>query len=240
MESTTEPVPGRRPDGKWNLAGAAELQRSMAECVERKDRTGPIRRIAGADVSYDRHDPRLYAAVVVLDARTLETIETRGVVWSTTFPYIPGFLSFRESPAVLEAFRHLRFRPDLLMVDGHGIAHPRRFGLACHLGMELDLPAIGVAKSVLTGEPGVPGECRGSTAPLTERGKTVGRVVRTRDGVSPVFVSIGHRISLRTAVKWVLATGGGYRIPEPTRRAHLAVNALRASGGDGHPAPRTR
>jgi deoxyribonuclease V len=213
-----------------SLAEAADLQRRLAGRVERRNRTGRILRIAGADVSYGRRDPTMFAAVVVLDARTLKTVETAGAVTRTSFPYIPGFLSFREAPAVLEAFARLRTEPDLLMVDGHGLAHPRRFGLACHLGLDLDLPSIGVAKSVLVGIPGEPGRRRGSTSPLRHGGRIIGRVVRTRDGISPVYVSIGHRISLQTAVKWVLAAGGGYRIPEPTRRAHLAVNALRTAG----------
>lgn len=218
------------PPGVGSLREAAEIQRRMAARVERRNRTGRVRRIAGADISYSRNDPRLFAAVVVLDPRSLQVLEIASAVREATFPYVPGFLSFREAPAVLEAFSSLSVRPDLLLVDGHGLAHPRRFGLACHLGVELDLPAVGVAKSVLVGRAEEPGRERGSTSALTDRGRIVGRAVRTRDGVAPVFVSVGHRLSLRTAVEWVLASGRGFRLPEPTRQAHLAVNRLRAEG----------
>jgi deoxyribonuclease V len=170
----------------------------------------------------------MYAGVVVLDAGTLETIETATAVISADFPYIPGFLSFREAPAVIAAIERLSVPPDLLMVDGHGLAHPRRCGLASHLGVLLDIPTVGVAKNILIGRSDTPGESRGDATPLVHKGEVVGSTLRTRDGVSPVHISIGHRLSLKTAVKWVLSAGGGYRLPEPTRRAHLAVNALRA------------
>jgi deoxyribonuclease V len=183
--------------------------------------------VAGADVSYERRGDTLFAAVVVLDAETLEPVETATAVEEARFPYLPGYLSFREAPAIERAFARLARRPDLLMVDGHGQAHPRGFGIACHLGVALDLPSIGVAKSVLVGRPGTPSAKRGSIAPLTHGSTRLGSVVRTRDGVSPVYVSVGHRISLKTAARWALRCGAGYRIPEPTRRAHLAVNALR-------------
>ncbi|MDX1387641.1 MAG: deoxyribonuclease V [Acidobacteriota bacterium] len=222
------PVPRRDPSGGWDLGEAKTLQRRLRDRVERRDRLDRVGRIAGADVSYDRGGATLYAAVVVLDAGSLETIETATAIGRARFPYIPGYLSFRESPAVVAAFARLRRRPDLLMVDGHGLAHPRSFGIASHLGVLLDVPTIGVAKSVLVGEAGEPGVERGATAPLVFRGKRAAVVVRTRTGVSPVYVSIGHRVSLRTAVRWVLGAGTGYRIPEPTRRAHLEVNRLRA------------
>jgi deoxyribonuclease V len=223
----TDPRFGERP-GPGSLRKAADLQRRLADRIERRDRTGRVRRIAGADVSYSRHDPRLFAAVVVVNARTLEVLETSSVVAEARFPYVPGFLSFREAPPVMEAFRGLSDWPDLLLVDGHGVAHPRGFGLACHLGILLDVPSVGVAKSVLVGDADPPGPRRGSTARLVHRERTVGRVVRTRDRVRPVYVSVGHRLSLRTAVEWVLASGRGFRVPEPTRQAHLAVNRLRA------------
>jgi deoxyribonuclease V len=156
-------------------------------------------------------------------------------VSKTEFPYIPGFLSFRETPAILEAFSRLTRKPDLLMVDGHGLAHPRSFGIASHLGVLLDVPAIGVAKSVLVGVVEEPETERGSVAPLTLRGRRIATVLRTRTGIAPVYVSIGHRVGLRSAVRWALRTGTGYRIPEPTRRAHLAVNALRAERSGGRP-----
>jgi deoxyribonuclease V len=157
-------------------------------------------------------------------------LEVAGAKTALAMPYIPGLLSFREIPLLLEAWRQLTLKPDLLMVDGQGIAHPRRLGIAAHLGVYLDMPAIGCAKSILVGhhEP-LPPE-RGSRAPLVHRGETVGYAVRTKDKVNPVFVSCGHRVSQETAVRWVLECARGYRLPEPTRQAHLASNQLRREG----------
>lgn len=189
----------------------------------------PVRLVAGADISYNKHDPTLFAAVVVLDARTLEVVETRSVTREATFPYVPGYLSFRELPPVLEAFAALSRRPDLVICDGQGMAHPRRFGLACHLGVLLDLPAVGCGKTRLIGSHREPGERRGSSCQLLDGGEVIGRVVRTRTGVKPVYVSVGHRIGLDSACRWVLRTAARYRIPEPVRAAHVTVNKLRAS-----------
>ncbi len=183
--------------------------------------------MAGADVSYDRGSPTLFAAVVVLDAATLEPIEAAGVRARALFPYVPGYLSFRELPPLLEAFARLRTRPDLLIADGHGFAHPRRFGIACHLGVELGLPTLGCAKSRLVGTHREPGARRGSRVQLRDGDEVIGRVVRTREGVKPVFVSVGHRISLETACRWVLRLAPRYRLPEPVRAAHDEVNRLR-------------
>jgi deoxyribonuclease V len=227
MRSPSRLIPPRRPDGHWDTVGAKALQEEMRALVVTEDRIGRVRHLAGADVSYGRNESVLYAAVVLLDATTLETVETATFIGEAGFPYIPGLLSFRESPPVLEAFARLRRQPDLVLVDGHGRAHPRRFGLACHLGVLLGLPAIGVAKSLLVGEAGTVGMRRGQTAPLVHRGERIGTVLRTRDRVTPVYVSIGHLVSLRGAVRWALASTAGYRLPEPTRRAHIAVNELR-------------
>ncbi len=216
--------------GGWDLATARALQERLSGEVVECDRLGPVRRVAGADVAYDRRGDSLFAAVVVLDAATLEVVETSSVEGKTRFPYVPGFLSFRETPPVLEALARLRTPPDLLLVDGHGRAHPRRFGIACHLGVLLDLPTVGVAKSILVGDPGEPGLERGRAAPLRDRGERVGTVLRTRSRVAPVYVSVGHRVSLRTAARLVLACGKGYRRPEPTRLAHLLVTSLRRRG----------
>jgi deoxyribonuclease V len=221
----------RDGSGRWDLGGAADVQRLLRARVEPRDRLGPVRIAAGADVSYDRSDPTMYAAVVLVDRATLEPIETSWVVRRAEFPYLPGYLSFREAPAVVEAFRRLERRPDVLLVDGHGVAHPRGFGLACHLGVLLDVPTIGVAKSILVGAAPTPGSRRGSSAPLVYRGRQVGSAVRTRPGVRPVYVSVGHRVSLRTAIRLAVSLTGRYRIAEPIRRAHLAVNALRAGRG---------
>ncbi|GIW73076.1 MAG: endonuclease V [Planctomycetota bacterium] len=217
----------------WELtpAQAAELQRELARKVERRDRLGRLRRVAGVDVAYGgrgRH-ARARAAVVVLSFPELELLEQAVAELPGAFPYVPGLLSFRESPAALAVLRQLSRPPDLLMCDAHGYAHPRRFGLACHLGLLTGLPSVGVAKSRLCGEHGEPGLERGSWTPLREGGETIGAVVRTRTGVRPVYVSIGHRVSLRTAIRLVLACAPRYRLPETTRRAdRLAALAPRA------------
>lgn len=225
------PVPVRDAGGRWDLEEATACQRRLRRRVETRDRLAAVRYVAGADVSYNCRDPTLYAAVVLLDAQTLETVETASVVQRATFPYLPGYLSFREAPAVLAAFERLAGRADLLMVDGHGLAHPRGFGLACHVGLLLDLPTIGLAKSRLVGTAGEPGLRRGCSTSLIHGDREVGRVLRTRRGVKPVYVSTGHRVCLDTAVRLTLACASRYRIPEPTRRAHLAVNLLRLEHG---------
>lgn len=208
---------------------AVEIQRRLAAGVRRSGGKRVFRTVAGIDVSYNRQDPILHAAVVVLRRDTLEILEVAGASGPVTFPYIPGLLSFREIPIVLKAWRRLETAPDSILCDGQGLAHPRRFGLACHLGMILDLPSVGCAKTRLLGsfeEVGLP---RGSRSPLWDRGEVVGAVVRTRDGITPVFVSIGHKIGLDQAVELVLSTSGRYRLPEPVRQAHVQVNELRRS-----------
>ena len=211
-----------------NLRACAAWQEAMRARVERRDRLGPVRRVAGADVAYARSGKALTAAVVVLDARTLETLAERVAVHRVSFPYVPGFLTFREAPAVEEAFAGLDLRPDLLLVDAHGVAHPRRFGLACHLGVVLDVPTIGVAKTVLVGTSLSPGPRRGDWAPLLHEGEVVGAALRTRARVAPVYVSTGHRIALETALRFTLALAPRFRLPEPARRAHAAATAARA------------
>jgi deoxyribonuclease V len=190
--------------------------------------------VAGADISFDRRSPELHAAVVVLDAESLEVVEIAGVRAKARFPYVPGYLSFREIPPLLEAFAKLEVVPDLILCDGQGRAHPRRFGLACHLGVLLDLPTLGCAKSRLIGDYREPGPRRGAHTQLRDGGEVIGEVVRTRSGVKPVFVSVGHRVCLKTARRTVLRLAVRYRLPEPVRAAHREVNRLRrlaASGG---------
>lgn len=210
------------------MPAARALQERLRSRVEDCDRLGPVQRVAGADVSYDRRSPVLFAAIVVCDARSGEVLEVSGARARARFPYIPGYLSFRETPALLEAARGLRRAPDLLLCDGHGRAHPRRFGIACHLGVSLDVPAIGFAKSRLVGTHREPGPRRGAHVPLRDDGERIGEVLRTRTGVKPVYVSVGHRVSLATARRWVLRLASRYRIPEPIRAAHREVNRLRA------------
>lgn len=214
---------------RWDLgvSEARSVQEELRGHVEQADRLGPVRRVAGVDVSYDRGSPILFVAAVVLDAKTLEVLEVASVRRRATFPYIPGYLSFRELPFVHEVFDKLRLTPDLVVCDGQGRAHPRRFGLACHLGVLFDVPTIGCAKSPLCGEWREPGHRRGSHRRILDGEEVIGEVVRTRDGVKPVFVSTGHRVSIPTARRWVLRLAPRYRLPETTRAAHNEVNRLR-------------
>ena len=216
----------------WNvdLEEARALQQALRGRVETEDRFEAVRRVAGVDVSYDKGSTRRYAAVVVLDFDTLETIEVSGAAVDVDFPYVPGLLSFREIPPLIRAFERLAEPPDLVVADGHGIAHPRRFGIACHLGVLFDVPAIGCAKKLLAGRVEGLGEGRGSTAPIVHGGEVIGEAVRTRDGVQPVYVSPGHRVSQPSATAFVLHLTRGYRLPETTRAAHDEVNRLRRAG----------
>ncbi|WUH96819.1 endonuclease V [Spirillospora sp. NBC_00431] len=195
---------------------------------------GPARprTVAGLDVSYAGDGggtgTRLAAAVVVLDGATLDVVEESVAVGTAVFPYVPGLFAFRELPTLLEALRDLKTTPDLLVCDGFGVAHPRRFGLACHLGVLTGLPTIGVGKTAFVGAYETPGRRRGATNPLLDDGEVIGRVLRTRDGVKPVFVSVGHRTDLETACRNVLDLAVEYRLPETTRRAdRLSRDALR-------------
>jgi deoxyribonuclease V len=209
----------------WDLtpAAARALQVELAPRVIRRGEPARVETVAGVDISAGRRGSRARGAVVLLSYPELETIECQVVETTTPFPYVPGLLSFREIPVLLAAFRNLSLRPDLLVVDGQGYAHPRRFGLACHLGVLFDLPTIGCAKSRLLGDHGPLAEERGSRADLVDGGEVVGRVLRSRAGVKPLYVSVGHRIGLDAACAWLLRLGGGYRVPEPTRRADQAA-----------------
>jgi len=186
---------------------------------------GGVRRVAGADVS--TQGDRAYATVVVLEFPSLSPVEVRGFEAALEFPYVPGLLSFREIPSVAGALEKVETAVDALILDAQGLAHPRRMGLASHLGLFLEVPTVGCAKSLLVGGFEEPGEEKGSSTDLVYRGEVVGRVVRTRSGVSPVFVSVGNRIDLESAVELVLACCTRYRLPETTRRAHDAANRLR-------------
>lgn len=168
-------------------------------------------------------------AAVALQYPELEPIEEHIATQNVTFPYIPGLLSFREAPVCLAVIEGLETKPDLVLVDGQGRAHPRRFGIACHVGHELGVPSIGVAKSILVGRHGELGEERGSTVPLIDHGEVVGMAVRTRSGTKPVYVSVGDLITLEDAVEWVLRTTGRYRLPEPSRLAHKLAQSEAAS-----------
>jgi deoxyribonuclease V len=219
-------------DWPESYSEAIELQRTLATRIDLHDRLPrPVRHVAGVDVSCEKWGDRFFAAVVVLELPELTVVEEAGASLRGSFPYIPGLLSFRELPALLEAFRKLRTVPDAVLVDGQGIAHPRRLGLASHLGLWLNLPTVGCAKSRLCGKHAAAGERRGDRVPLVDGEEEIGAVLTTRDGVKPLFVSPGHRVDLPAAVDLVLACGRRYRLPEPTRLAHHLSNRLRSEPG---------
>jgi len=206
-------------------AEARALQQQIAPLVERQDRFGTVRTVAGADIALT--DKTGYAAFILYSFPELEEIERASSVGELKFPYIPGLLAFREIPLLLDAFAKLRRHPDLILADAHGWAHPRRAGMACHLGLILDTPTIGCAKSVLIGDYKMPAVARGSATALRDGKEQIGVALRSRDGVRPIFVSCGHRVSLPTALRLVLACCDGYRIPKPQREADRWVKELK-------------
>ncbi len=216
-------------DHSWKLTPleAIALQKEFAQRVERADRLPAIRHVAGVDVGFEEDGRVTRAAVAVLSFPELELLESAVARRPTEFPYVPGLLSFRELPAVLAALARLKTAPDLILCDGQGIAHPRRFGIACHLGVLLDLPAIGVGKTRLLGTHAEPPDVKGAWAPLLDKEETIGAVLRTRRGVKPVYVSIGHRVSLNTAIALTLACTTRYRLPETTRQAHRLASVAK-------------
>lgn len=212
----------RRAMHSWptDVASAREVQETLRSRVIREDALGRVRYVAGVDVGFEDKERTTRAAVAVLEFPGLALHDQAISRSPTRFPYIPGYLSFRELPAVLQALDRLTVMPDLLLCDGQGLAHPRRFGLACHLGVVTDIPSIGVAKSRLIGvHDDLPPE-KGQWLPLMHKGETIGAVVRSRSNVSPLYVSLGHRISLPTAIDYVLHCTTRYRLPETTRWAH--------------------
>ncbi len=212
----------------WDLTPqeASRLQDTLRNYVRIEPLSDEVLHwVGGVDASFSKD--RIYAAVVVMEYGTGELFESATAELALTYPYVPGLLSFREAPAYLAALEKLSHLPDLLLVDGHGQAHPRGFGQACHLGVLLDLPTVGCAKSPLVGEYSFVAEPVGSTADLVEQGRVVGKVVRTRSGVKPIYVSVGHRIDLPSAVRLVLACTHGYKLPEPTRQADILARLTR-------------
>jgi deoxyribonuclease V len=225
-----------RAPHRWSLSSreAIAVQQRLAASVERVPPRRPPRCIAGLDAAFSNDAQRCIAGVVLWDLRERAVLEQRTATRKLTFPHVPGLLSFREAPALLAALRKLRRRPDALICDGHGLAHPRRFGIACHVGVLTGWPSVGCAKSRLIGTHREPGKRRGSRARLEDAGEVVGSVLRTRSGVKPVFVSIGHRIDLDGAVRLVLDCAVEHRLPEPTRLAdRLVAEAKRAAAGAG-------
>ncbi len=196
------------------------IQTALRSRVERVDRLPEIRHVAGVDVGFEAGGRVTRAAVVVLDYPDLQPVDQALARLPTCFPYVPGLLSFRELPAVLAAIEGLTVHPDVYLCDGQGLAHPRRFGIACHLGVLLDVPSIGVAKTRFIGSHAEPPQEKGGWTPLMDGEEVIGAVLRSRTGVKPLYVSVGHRVSLETAIRLVLACTRRYRLPETTRRAH--------------------
>ncbi len=216
---------------RWDLSPgeARALQAQMSPRVECRDRFGEPHRVAGVDVGFDRRRGLARAAVAVLALPSLEKTAQSVIEQPVSFPYVPGLLSFREIPAVLTALDRLERLPDLILCDAQGYAHPRRFGLACHLGVLTGVPTVGVAKSRLLGEHRPVPERRGAWVELVDKGETIGAVLRTRPGTRPLFVSIGHRVSLASACELVMRCTTRYRLPETTRHADRLASAPRLS-----------
>lgn len=233
----------------WDLTPteAVAVQKELRGQVLIEPLKGEPCKVAGCDISFNKFSEIVYAGIVVLQLPGLEVVDSATAITRTKFPYIPGLLSFRETPALLEAWERLETAPDVVMLDGQGLAHPRRFGIACHFGLLTGLPALGCAKSVLRGKFDEPDERAGSYSLMTDKGEVVGAAVRTKDRVAPVYVSVGNRMDLPSSIKLALrcvkgykanddgemlfdtkpASKSQYRIPEPTRQAHLLVNELR-------------
>ena len=206
-----------------SIAQALDIQRRLAAEVSPQNEVTTPRFIAGVDISVGKGQGIATAAVVVLRYPELTLVETEIAQGGLDFPYVPGLLSFRESPLTIAACERLTVTPDLILVDGQGIAHPRRLGLASHLGLFLNIPTIGCAKSRLCGQHEKAGEQLGNYAEVVDRGETIGVALRTKHRVKPIYVSIGHKVDLQSAIYWVLECCRGYRLPEPTRLAHLAA-----------------
>jgi len=215
---------------KVNPQEAIRIQEELRKKICLQPPQGGWQKIAAGDVSYSRADETIYAAFLLFSYPELILLQKASVRGRSSFPYIPGLLSFREAPHLLQAFSQLESQPDLLLMDGQGIAHPRSMGIAAHIGILLDLPTIGCAKSCLIGRHEEPAQRKGSATRLMVEGRLIGMVVRTREKVKPVFVSPGHRMNIQTSVKMILSLCRGYRIPESLRQAHIFANQLREAG----------
>ena len=213
---------------RWDLTPieAIALQSELRGRVVCEDRIGEVQCVAGIDVGFEDEMRTARSAVVVLEFPGLQLLDWVVARAAVRFPYVPGLLSFREAPVVLQAFERLHVIPDLILYDGSGVAHPRRFGIASHLGLLLDTPTIGVAKTRLIGEHPHAPKRKGKWVPLTDQNELIGAVLCTRDDVKPLYVSVGHRVSLATAVRYVLACITRYRLPETTRWAHRLASGL--------------
>jgi deoxyribonuclease V len=213
----------------WNVSPneAIEIQKQLAGEVRKETLTTEVKLVAGADISFERFSDTVYAGFVVIDITNFNIVAQASVRTVAQFPYIPGLLSFREAPPLLAAWQQLDLMPDVVMFDGQGIAHPRRLGIAAHMGLIIDCPTIGCAKTLLLGNYETPALAAGSYANLMDGDEQIGVVLRTKRKVKPIFISIGHRIDLASAIYIAMRVVKGYRIPEPTRQAHILVNQLR-------------
>lgn len=212
-------------------ADALKLQAEMRARTDLSPMPAEPRIIAGADISFNKYSETVYAGMVLMTFPGLQIIHRESVVTRATFPYVPGLLAFREAPALLEVWNKLPVKPDLVILDGMGIAHPRRMGIAVHFGILTDVPAMGCGKSLLTGKHEPLGEEAGSAVPLIHQGEIIGTVMRTKRKTNPVYISPGHRITMEQSVGIIKQCVAGYRIPEPTRQAHLWVNEVRIAAG---------
>jgi deoxyribonuclease V len=218
-----------KPLHPWNVSvsEAIRIQESLRNRIVLKKDFAEVKSVGGADVAYSKNGNQLLGAIAVLSLQDMEVMDMSTADGKITFPYIPGLLSFREGPILIKAFRRLRVRPDVMIFEGQGIAHPRRIGLASHLGLWLDLPSIGCAKTPLLKAFASPGPSKGSVEWMSQEGEKVGAVLRTKERVKPLFVSPGHRIDLLMSIRLVLETCQGFRLPEPLRKAHQASLLLR-------------
>jgi len=218
-----------RPPHNWSVTPkqAVTIQKKLARAVRQTRPAKPLRYLAGVDAAFSRDERFCLAGVVLWDLKSRSVLESHTATRPLTFPYIPGLLTFREAPTIIAALRHLKRAPDGLICDGQGLAHPRRCGIATHLGLLLNLPTIGCAKSRLIGTYLPPGPKRGSRSPLRVNDEIIGAVLRTRTRVKPVFVSVGHAIDLDSAVQLILACACQFRLPEPTRLADRLVAAAK-------------
>ncbi|UXM94730.1 deoxyribonuclease V [Bartonella sp. HY329] len=215
----------------WDIDVKAmdEIQKSLSQKIITKDCFDPIEIVVGVDAAYDEISGKAVAAAVAIDANSLEIREESIIETKVDYQYIPGYLSFRELPSICQALENLKTKADLIVTDSQGLAHPRRFGLACHLGILFDKPTIGCAKNHLIGLYDVPDRIRGCQTPLIDNGEVIGACLRTQTDVKPLFVSIGHKISLHTACDWVLKLAPSYRLPETTRASdHLVRQTMKS------------
>ncbi len=215
----------------WDLSPteAVALQQELKTQIALQPLPRPVGLIGGADISFNLYSDIFYAGIVVLNYQTLEVVETATFRQRVDFPYVPGLLSFREIPSLLLAWEKLKQKPDVVMVDGHGIAHPRRMGIATHFGLVTGTPTLGCAKKILTGKFAALGPERGDFSPIVDRGQAVGYALRSKQRVNPIFISPGHLLDLRGALDIARHCLLKHKLPEPTRRAHLLVNEFRKS-----------